>query len=104
MSVVGALCICAALAGCARRGATRFTPSADLTFITRDGCVATSTMRANLDAALAAMGLPADYRVIDADTLPESDPRGGYGTPTVLLDDEDLFGMPTPPVPRPPAT
>ena len=61
-------------------------------------------MRANLDAALTAMGLPADYRVIDVDTLPATDARGGYGTPTVLLKGVDLFDMPTPSAPHAPAT
>jgi hypothetical protein len=103
-ATVGALWCCALLSGCASRTGGQFTPKEDLTFLTRDGCAATDTMRGNLDAALKAMRLPTDYRVIDVDTLPESDPRGGYGTPTVLLKGRDLFGMPTPPVPHPPAT
>jgi hypothetical protein len=61
-------------------------------------------MRANLDEALRAIGHPITYAVIDADTLPESDPRGGYGTPTVLVAGVDLFGMPAPPFPHSPPT
>lgn len=76
----------------------------DLVFLTRDGCVNTETMRANLDAALRVMGLPMDYQFIDADSLEESDPRGGYGTPTVLYSGRDLFGMAEPPVPHPSPT
>ena len=76
----------------------------DLVFLTREGCVNTVTMRANLDVALKALGLPDDYQFIDADTLASSDPRGGYGTPTVLHQGQDLFGMEEPPTPHPPAT
>lgn len=76
----------------------------DLVFLTRDGCVNTVTMRANLDEALKAQALPSDYQFINSDTLNPTDPRAGYGTPTVLYANKDLFGMPEPPVPHPPAT
>jgi len=76
----------------------------DLVFLTREGCVNTVTMRANLDEALKALALPNDYQFIDADTLASSDPRGGYGTPTVLHQGQDLFGMEEAPIPHPPAT
>lgn len=76
----------------------------DLVFLTREGCANTATMRANLDDALKALALPNDYQFIDAGTLNESDPRGGYGTPTVLYLNRDLFGMPEPPVPHPTPT
>lgn len=75
-----------------------------LVFLTRDGCVNTVTMRANLDEALTGLGLPAGYQFIDADTLPPSDPRGSYGTPTVLYEGRDLFGMAEPAVPHPAPT
>jgi hypothetical protein len=76
----------------------------DVVFLTRAGCVNTDTMRANLDQALRALRLPVDYQFIDADTLSDADPRGGYGTPTVLSRGKDLFGMEEPPIPHPPAT
>jgi hypothetical protein len=76
----------------------------DLVFLTREGCVNTVTMRANLDEALKTLALPNDYQFIDADTLASSDPRGGYGTPTVLHRGLDLFGTEEPPIPHPPAT
>lgn len=76
----------------------------ELVFLTRQGCVNTVTMRANLDAALKVLGLPNDYQFIDADSLAPSDPRGGYGTPTVLYHGRDLFGMSEPPIPHPPPT
>lgn len=75
-----------------------------LVFLTRQGCVNTTTMRANFDDALDRLGLSHQYQFVDADTLKPSDPRGGYGTPTVLYDGRDLFDMPEPPVPHPPPT
>jgi hypothetical protein len=76
----------------------------NLVFLTRDGCVNTVTMRTNLDDALKRLGWSNDYQFIDADTLKESDPRGGYGTPTVLYENRDLFEMPEPSVPHPQPT
>jgi hypothetical protein len=75
----------------------------ELTFLTRGGCVNTATMRANLDAALSELNRPADYELIDLDTLPKTERRTGYPTPTILLRDADLFDLPqpTPPFPEP---
>jgi hypothetical protein len=64
----------------------------DLVFLTRDGCVNTTRMRSRLDQALASLKLPTDYQFIDADKLDASDSRRGYGTPTVLYKNHDLFG------------
>ena len=75
-----------------------------LVFLTRDGCVNTATMRANLDEALRGLGLPSNYQFIDADTLAPSDSHGGYGTPTVLCENRDLFGMVEPTLPHPAPT
>jgi len=46
--------------------------------------------------AIKTLGLDATLAVIDRTTLPAADHRTGYGTPTVLVDDEDLFGHPKP--------
>jgi len=75
----------------------------DLTFLTRDGCVNTPKMRANLDQALKALGWSTDYQAIDIGTLPADDARTGYPTPTLLYKNRDLFGMavPNPPYPEP---
>jgi hypothetical protein len=70
-----------------------------LTFLTRDGCVNTPEMVANLDRALETLGWPNDYQCVDIGTLPASDVRTGYPTPTLLYKDHDLFGMS---VPKPP--
>jgi hypothetical protein len=74
-----------------------------LVFLTRGGCVNTTVMRRNLDEALKALGLAAGYEVVDQDTLPETDVRRGYPTPTLLYADRDIFGMsvPKPPLPDP---
>ena len=72
--------------------------------LTRDGCPDSARLRSNLDAALAALHAPADYQVLDVETLPASDPRGGYPTPTVLYQNRDVFDIPEPPLPHPPAT
>jgi hypothetical protein len=72
------------------------TTHSDLVFLTRGGCVNTTVMRKNLDTALRAMGREPSYLVVDLDTVAADDVRGGYGTPTVLYNDRDLFGMPVP--------
>jgi hypothetical protein len=74
---------------------------ADLTFLTRDGCVNTPDMEANLDEALRALGLALDYPVVNIGKLPKSDVRRGYPTPTVLYKGHDIFGLPTPTPPLP---
>ena len=68
----------------------------DLMFLTRDGCVNTPEMVVNLDRALEALGWPNDYQFVDIGTLPTSDVRTGYPTPTLLCRDNDLFGMSAP--------
>lgn len=73
---------------------------ADLTFLTRDGCVNTPDMVNTLDDALKALGWPRhDYQYVNIGTLPAKDVRTGYPTPTLLWRGKDLFGMP---VPKPP--
>jgi hypothetical protein len=96
----GACCL-VVLAGCA--SAPRVQPSSHaLVFLTRDGCVNTEAMRANLEGALDALKRSRDYQLIDADTLNPTDPRRGYGTPTILFNNRDLFGMPKPTATDPP--
>jgi hypothetical protein len=73
----------------------------DLVLLTRRECANTDAMRDRLDAALRSLHRPATYRVVDIDLLEPSDPRRGYGTPTILHDGKDLFGMPAPPLPSP---
>ena len=77
--------------------------SAGLVFLTREGCATSETMRAHLDEALRTLGRPVDYPVIDQGTLGPNDPRHGYPTPTLLVNDRDMFGLPipAPPLPEP---
>lgn len=72
-------------------------------FLTREGCVQTTTMRGRLDEAVEGMAKPSTYTLVDLDTLPATDVRKAYPTPTVLYSGVDLFGMaePKPPYPEP---
>lgn len=75
-----------------------------LVLLTREGCVNTTTMRANLEAALSALHLPPDYQFVDSGTLSDTDARGGYPTPTLLYKNRDVFAMPEPSTPHSPPT
>ena len=69
--------------------------------LTRDGCVNAPALCKCLDEALRTLGLPPDYQVINLASLPATDARVGYPTPTVLIGDRDLYGMPEPAPPFP---
>jgi hypothetical protein len=107
---VALCCVVVVMASCTKPAKLQQTQSVvsasekHLVFLTREGCVNTRAMRANLDEALRALGQTINYEVIDLGALPESDPRAGYPTPTVLYENRDLFGMPEPPGPHPPGT
>lgn len=68
----------------------------DLVFLTRNSCENTDGMRSSLDQALKSLALPVNYELLDLDKLKPMDIRRGYGTPTVLYKNRDLFGMATP--------
>jgi len=68
----------------------------DLAFLTRDGCVNTARMWSTMKLALKSLALPTDYKLIDLGKLEPSDRRRGYGTPTVLYRNRDLFGLAQP--------
>ena len=76
----------------------------ELVFLTRDDCVNTTAMSANLDQALKAMNLPSGYRIVKLETLPAGDAHGGYPTPTLLYANKDVFGMAEPSAPFPTPT
>lgn len=67
-----------------------------LIFLTREGCVQTPKMRVNLDGALQLLKLKLRYEAVYISELPAADKRRGYGTPTLLVNERDLFGMPEP--------
>jgi hypothetical protein len=96
--VVVALAALIAVTACGRSQPkpTKAATMKDLVFLTRDGCVNTPDMMANMDDALSVLRLPHDMPVINIGTLPSGDPRTGYPTPTVLYKGVDLFGMPEP--------
>lgn len=59
-------------------------------------CPNTPIMRERLRAALESIGEGWTFADTDQETLPESDLRRGWPTPTVLVNGNDLFGMPAP--------
>ena len=87
----------------ASSGCASTQPANPIEFLTRSGCVLTTTMRARTEAAIKDLALPNRYTVVDLDALPADDVRKGYPTPTVLVGGVDLFGMskPVPPFPDP---
>jgi len=64
--------------------------------LTREGCANTETLRANLDRALKARSTPIAYTVVDLASLPDTDGRTGYPTPTLLYNGRDVFGLAEP--------
>jgi len=65
-----------------------------LEFLTRSGCSNTPVMKARLEAVVKECGWR--YREVDLGALPDTDQRRGYGTPTILVGDADLFGASAP--------
>ena len=65
-------------------------------FLGRSGCSHSPTMEKNFSYALEKSGMRNKYQYIDLASLPVDDYRRGYGSPTVLINGEDLFGMPRP--------
>lgn len=78
-------------------------PDGGIVLLTRAGCVDTDTMRANLETAARTLTPPAEFTVVDLDTLAADDVRRGYPTPTLLFANRDVFGLaePKPPLPQP---
>jgi len=65
-------------------------------FLGTGSCANSPIMEKNLQDALVLKGMAVDYSFLDIKKLPESDYRRGYGTPTVLVNGNDLFGAPRP--------
>ena len=97
--------IAAAVGACDKRADIRPAQqsSSGLVLLTRDGCVNTDTLRSRVVEALARMPAAPSLQLVDLDTLPTSDVRRGYPTPTLLYADRDAFGLdvPKPPLPEP---
>ena len=67
-----------------------------ITFLTRPGCANSPLLQARLVEAIRSLELDATLAVVDMSTLAATDHRTGYGTPTILVEGEDLFGQPRP--------
>ena len=63
-------------------------------FLGRSDCPHSPAMENNLVSAIETSGMHKKYKYIDLASLPAEDYRRGYGTPTVLTNGEDLYGMP----------
>lgn len=61
-----------------------------------EGCPNTPTFIERIRSAAKASGLDATVVYVDQEALGETDIRRGYPTPTALVNDRDLFGMPVP--------
>ena len=70
--------------------------SQSIEFLGRHSCSHSPTMEKNFVSALKKVGIENKYKYIDLASLPVDDFRRGYGTPTVLINGVDLFGMPRP--------
>lgn len=60
------------------------------------GCPNTPILREHLSAAIASIGHGLTFHEVNQSDLAESDARRGWPTPTILVNGEDLFGMPAP--------
>jgi hypothetical protein len=65
-----------------------------VTLLYFDGCPLTPPVRRDVAQAVASLGKQAQFEQVNLSTLPPTDPRRGYGSPTVLVDGRDLFGLP----------
>ena len=65
-------------------------------FLGRSDCSHSPAMEKSLIAAIEKRGMGNQYKYINLASLPVDDHRRGYGSPTVLINGEDLFGMPRP--------
>lgn len=96
---------CASAVGVLLMSACAGSPAPDgaIVLLTRAGCADTEKMRTSLERAARSLKPPADFTVVDLDTLAADDLRRGYPTPTLLFDNRDVFGLPEPqpPLPQP---
>ncbi len=90
------LCLVIAMigAGCASQP-----PAMDVELLGFPDCPNTPVMRENLRDALESVGGGLTFRDVNQESLPESDIRRGWPSPTVLVNDADLFGMAPPATP-----
>lgn len=78
--------------GCATNPHTMDTNAThSIEFLSFDGCPNTPPMRESLEAALAQTS--ASFTAVDLTKLPDDDRRRSFGSPTILIDGSDLFGL-----------
>ena len=70
-------------------------------FLTRKGCPHSPVVYRSLVSVLTARGISEEPVTIYLGLLAEDDARTGYGTPTILVNGHDLFGLGVP-APAPP--
>lgn len=73
-------------------------------FLSFEGCPHSPALRRRLDEALEALGANATVVAVDLTALARAhDPRSGFGSPTILVNGQDLFGMASPVVAEDPS-
>jgi len=73
-------------------------------FLSFADCPQAPILRQRLDEALRALGVTATPDTLDLEQLCQAgDRRSGFGSPTILVDGNDLFGMESPLVAERPA-
>lgn len=92
------VCLLVVSSGCGSEDTRPTEPPemATIEFLTREGCANTATMIESFRSALRSENAGLSFALIDIGTLPVTDPRTGYSTPTVLVDGRDLLGLPAP--------
>ncbi len=68
-----------------------------LEILTLPGCPNAEAMTDNLTEACRVRGMSCRIEPVSLETLAETDPRRGWGSPTVLLNGVDLMGATKPP-------
>lgn len=62
-------------------------------FLFFEGCPNHVGLRRSLDEAMEGSGGQIRYEAFDMESLNENDPRLRWGSPTILMDGRDLFGL-----------
>ena len=91
------------LAGCLRACCTAPQPTAEQThnavapltieLLAFPSCHNLAAMRMSLHDALETIGARWAVHEVNQEALPETDPRRGWPSPTILVNGQDLFGM-----------
>lgn len=83
-------------------GAAQDSASRNVELLVRPGCANSTVLEERLENVLGSTGTT--MSVVDQEDLAPDDYRRGYSTPTVLVDGQDLFGLPRPRRPFPAPT